>query len=297
MPTVANLADQHARTAPYAYLDERSKREVRRAILKALCVPGRQVSFASREMPVARGWGSGGLQLTLSCVGPRDVVKVIDQGDDGSFNAAAMRELIGSSSSARTTTRTVEATLIQSRHRIPEVPLRPDQLLILQLPHPEPLRRVVHDPRRAARLHEIGDYTAAWLDLYDDEACHGAPRSGADHPILVAGRALASPSPVPRHDVMRLSDRPHPILLGAGRLERIVAIPPHTEVRPLAFDDRPLRPEHAGAPCARCGSESSYRVERELGSGRWECSDTDACASRRERGGRVVAGVTGEDAS
>lgn len=292
MPTVASLATRHARTAPYAYLDERSKREVRRALLKALCVPGRQVPFASREMPVARGWGSGGLQLTLSCVGPRDVVKVIDQGDDGSFNAAAMRELIGSSSRARTTTRTVEATLIQSRHRIPELPLRPDQLLILQLPNPEPLRRVVHDPRRAARLHEIGDYTAAWLDLYDDEARHGGPGSGADHPILVAGRALASPSPLPRYDVMRLSDRPHPILLGAGRLERIVAIPPHTEVRPLAFDDRPLRPERARARCARCGSDSSYRVERELGGGRWECSDTDACASRREPGGRVVGGLT-----
>jgi len=280
-PTVAELAARHARSAPYAYLDERSKREVRRAILKALCIPGRQVPFASREMPIARGWGSGGLQVTLSCVGPGDVVKVIDQGDDGSFNAAAMRELIGSSADARTTTRTAEATLIQSRHRIPELPLRADQLLILQLPHPEPLRRVVSDPRRAARLHEAGDYTAAWLDLYDDEARHGAPRSGADHPVLVDRRALASPSPVPRHDVLRLSDRRHPILLGAGRLERIVAIPPHTDVRPLAFDDRPLRPEAFGGSCSRCGSETSYRVERELGGGRWECSDTDACAERR----------------
>jgi len=287
--TVAELAGRHARTAPYAYLDERSKREVRRGILKALCVPGRQVPFASREMPVARGWGSGGLQLTLSCVGPADVVKVIDQGDDGSFNAAAMRELIGSASGAATTTRTVEATMIQSRHRIPELELRPDQLLILQLPHPEPLRRVVADPRRAATLHEVGDYTAAWLDLYDDEARHGAPRSGADHPILVDRSALASPSPVPRYDVLRLSDRPHSILLGAGRLERIVAIPPHTEVRPLAFDDRPLRAERAGAPCALCASDSSYRVESELGSGRWECSDTDACAARRGVAGAVPA--------
>ena len=279
--TVAELAELHGRTAPYAYLDERSKREVRRAILKALCIPGRQVPFASREMPVARGWGSGGLQLTLSCVGPEDVVKVIDQGADRSFNATSMRDLIGSASGAATTTRTVEASLIQSRHRIPELELRPDQLLILQLPHPEPLRRVVPDGRRAAELHEVGDYTAAWLDLYDDEARHGDPRSGADHPVLVGGRSLASPSPVPRYDVLRLSNRPHPILLGAGRLERIVAIPPLTDVRPLAFEDRPLRSERAGAPCARCGSESSYRVEGELGSGRWDCSDSDACETRR----------------
>jgi len=280
--SVASLAAAHARSAPYAYLDERSKREARRGILKALCLPGRQVPFAAREMPVARGWGSGGLQLTLSCVGPHDTVKVIDQGDDGSFNAVAMRELIASAAGAGTTTLTRDATLIQSRHRIPEVPLRRDQLLILQLPHPEPLRRVVADPRRSARLHEVGDYTAAWLDLYDDELRHGSPRTGADHPILVADRALASPSPVPRYDVMRLANRPHPILLGAGRLQRIVAIPPHTDVKPLAFVDRPLKPERFGGPCARCGSEGSYRVERGIASGRWECSDTDACTTRRE---------------
>jgi alpha-D-ribose 1-methylphosphonate 5-phosphate C-P lyase len=45
--------------------DELSKREVRRAALTAVAVPGYQVPFGSREMPVARGWGSGGLQVTL----------------------------------------------------------------------------------------------------------------------------------------------------------------------------------------------------------------------------------------
>ena len=37
----------------FAFFDEGSKREVRRAILKAVAIPGYQVPFASREMPIA----------------------------------------------------------------------------------------------------------------------------------------------------------------------------------------------------------------------------------------------------
>jgi alpha-D-ribose 1-methylphosphonate 5-phosphate C-P lyase len=280
--TVADLARRHAQVTPYAYLDERSKREVRRATLKALALPGRQVPFASREMPVARGWGSGGLQLTLSLVGPSDIVKVIDQGDDGSLNAAAMRDLVARTAGVAVTTRTREATLIQSRHRIPEIPLRRDQMLVLQMPHPEPLRRVVGDPAAAARLHAEGDTTPAWLELYDDEVRHGGPVGGADHPILVDGETLASPSPIPRHDVLTLDRRPHPVLLGAGRLARITALPPWTSVRPLAFEDRPLTAERADQPCELCGSAGSYRVEAAPGNGVWRCSDVDACRERRE---------------
>ena len=69
-------------SVPFALLDEESKREIRRALLQAVCIPGYQVPFGSREMPVARGWGSGGLQITLAIVGLGDCVKVIDQGDD-----------------------------------------------------------------------------------------------------------------------------------------------------------------------------------------------------------------------
>ncbi len=38
-------------------LDEISKREIRRATLTAVCVPGYLTPFGSREMPVARGLG------------------------------------------------------------------------------------------------------------------------------------------------------------------------------------------------------------------------------------------------
>ena len=100
-------------------LDESSKREVRRAILTAIAVPGYQVPFGSREMPVARGWGSGGLQVTLAVIGPRDVVKVYDQGEDGGVNAANLRRLIRRSEGVQTTTDARVATVIQTRHRVP----------------------------------------------------------------------------------------------------------------------------------------------------------------------------------
>ena len=63
----------------FAFFDEASKREIRRAILKGIAIPGYQVPFASREMPIGRGWGTGGLQVTLAIIGSADVLKVIDQ--------------------------------------------------------------------------------------------------------------------------------------------------------------------------------------------------------------------------
>src|SRR2546421_12098770 len=70
----------------FAFLDEHTKRELRRRTLKAVALPGYQVAFGSREMPLARGWGPGGIRLTLSRVGPADGGKGIDQAADPSRN-------------------------------------------------------------------------------------------------------------------------------------------------------------------------------------------------------------------
>jgi alpha-D-ribose 1-methylphosphonate 5-phosphate C-P lyase len=43
---------------------------IRRAILKAVAMPGYQVPFASREMPMPYGWGTGGVQVTAAIIGP-----------------------------------------------------------------------------------------------------------------------------------------------------------------------------------------------------------------------------------
>ena len=51
-----NDADTHnldsTNSYNFAYLDEQTKRMIRRALLKALAIPGYQVPFASREMPM-----------------------------------------------------------------------------------------------------------------------------------------------------------------------------------------------------------------------------------------------------
>ena len=53
----------------FAYLDEQTKRMIRRALLKAVAIPGYQVPFGGREMPMPYGWGTGGMQLTASILG------------------------------------------------------------------------------------------------------------------------------------------------------------------------------------------------------------------------------------
>ena len=53
----------------FAYLDEQTKRMIRRALLKAVAIPGHQVPFGSREMPLPYGWGTGGIQVTASVLG------------------------------------------------------------------------------------------------------------------------------------------------------------------------------------------------------------------------------------
>ena len=116
----------------YAFLDEGSKREIRRSVLKAVAIPGYQVPFGSRELPIGRGWGTGGIQLTLSLIGPEDTLKVIDQGSDDSVNAVNIKKFVKMCTDVPCTTRTQEATIIQTRHRIPEIPLTNDQILVLR---------------------------------------------------------------------------------------------------------------------------------------------------------------------
>ena len=114
----------------FAYLDEAMKRMIRRAILKGLAVPGYQVPFASREMPMPYGWGTGGVQVTAACLVPEDRLKVIDQGADDTTNAVSIRRFFARTAEVETTTHTGEATVIQTRHWIPEQPLAEGQILV-----------------------------------------------------------------------------------------------------------------------------------------------------------------------
>ena len=101
----------------FAYLDEQTKRMIRRAILKAIALPGYQVPFASREMPMPYGWGTGGVQVTAAILGPDDVLKVIDQGSDDTTNAISFRKFFGKTAGVATTTATADATVITAAAR------------------------------------------------------------------------------------------------------------------------------------------------------------------------------------
>jgi len=268
----------------FAYLDESAKREIRRRTLKAVAIPGHQIPFASREIPIARGWGTGGLQLTMSLIGPEDVLKVIDQGCDGSVNAVNLRRLATLTTGCRTTTRTSDATLIQTRHRIPETPLTRGQIIIFQVPYPEILRFV--EPRETVtrRMHAEGAYHRMWTFLYENVVQWGRITIGFRYPVMVHGRYLMDPSPIPRWDIPKLNQSPALMLFGAGREKRIYAVPPFTKVEPLAFKDIPFEVEHqAGARCSRCGATDVFLDEipdEESGGIRWVCSDTDYCDQR-----------------
>ncbi|MGW3954491.1 alpha-D-ribose 1-methylphosphonate 5-phosphate C-P-lyase PhnJ [Streptomyces sp. NPDC004752] len=270
-------------------LDEGVKREIRRAAVAAVCVPGYQVPFGSREMPVARGWGSGGLQVTLGLIGPEDIVKVIDQGDDAGVNATNLRRLITSTVGCAETADTREATVVQSRHRIPEEALGEQQVLVMQVPRTDPLRGVEKSVVNSARMHAEADYAKIWVSLYEDLVLNGVITKGTGYPVLVGGRFVMSPSPIPRWDVPRLHQGGHLSLFGAGREKKIYAVPPHTDVRPLAFDDVPFEVEHApGVGCRLCGSDDVFLVDAGAGRG-YLCSDTEWCARVRDRDADITA--------
>jgi alpha-D-ribose 1-methylphosphonate 5-phosphate C-P lyase len=254
-------------------------------------------------MPMGRGWGTGGLQVTLSCIGPDDVLKVIDQGSDDSVNAVSIKRLIRQTTDVATTTRTQDATLIQSRHRIPEHALTRDQLMVLQVPVPEPLR--TYEPRETVtrRLHAEADYTGAYLELFEQIVRYGTTTTGADHPVMVNGRYVMAPSPIPRYDNPRLDDADNLFLFGAGREKKIYAVPPHTHVASLDFDDYPfVREDFSDKRCFVCGATGVFMTETDdPGTGRqaWQCSDTDFCAQHlaaRRAAAAEGAGAKGGEA-
>ncbi len=268
----------------FAYLDERTKRMIRRAILKAVAIPGYQVPFGSREMPLPYGWGTGGIQVTASVIGPADVLKVIDQGADDTVNAVNIRRFFERTTGVATTERTTEATLIQTRHRIPETALREGQVIVYQVPVPEPLQRL--EPREAEtrRMHALADYGLMHVKLYEDIARYGQVSTTYDYPVMVNGRYLMAPSPIPKFDNPKLHMSPALQLFGAGREKRIYALPPYTKVESLAFEDHPFEVQRWPATCALCGSTISFLDEvitDDRGGRMHVCSDTDYCAQRR----------------
>jgi alpha-D-ribose 1-methylphosphonate 5-phosphate C-P lyase len=276
----------------FAYLDEQTKRMIRRAILKAVAIPGHQVPFGSREMPLPYGWGTGGIQVTAAVLGAQDTLKVIDQGADDTTNAVSIRRFFARTAGVATTTHTADATVIQTRHRIPETALREDQIIVYQVPQPEPLSRLEPSRVETTRMHALAEYGLMHVKLYEDIARYGQVSISYDYPVMVNDRYLMAPSPIPAFDNPKLDRMPALQLFGAGREKRIYAVPPYTSVRSLDFADHPFRATRAPHPCGLCGATDSYLDEvvmDDRGRRMFVCSDTDHCNTRRE------AGHTGAD--
>jgi alpha-D-ribose 1-methylphosphonate 5-phosphate C-P lyase len=276
----------------FGFLDEYAKKEVRRSVLKAIAVPGYQVPYSSREMPMGRGFGTGGLQLTLALIGSGEVLKVIDQGSDDSVNAVNLRTFVEMTCPGiSTTTKTQEATLIQSRHRIPEKGLTERQVLVLQVPYPDALTVVEASEDRRKAMHAEADYSRLLVKLYEDMVTFDEITISHRYPTRINGHYIIDPSPIPRFDVPKMHQSPALILLGAGREKKIYAVPPYTEAIPLAFEDVPFRVEDFSdalgrrRPCQRCGCRLSY-LDEFINSGTgekvYQCSDVDWCNDQLE---------------
>ncbi|MGK7919831.1 MAG: alpha-D-ribose 1-methylphosphonate 5-phosphate C-P-lyase PhnJ [Trichodesmium sp.] len=268
----------------FAYLDEQTKRSIRRALLKAVAIPGHQIPFGSREMPMSYGWGTGGIQVTASIIGKKDILKVIDQGADDTTNAVNIRRFFVKVCGIKTTEKTTEATIIQTRHRIPETPLQQGQIIVYQVPIPEPLRWLEPSERETKKIHALEEYGVMYVKLYEDITRLGDFVTSYDYPVMVNDRYIMSPSPIPRFDNPKMNYLPALQLFGAGREKRIYAIPPYTKVKSLDFEDYPFTVEKWDKACEFCGSTESFLDEilmDDRGGKMWVCSDTDYCHQRQ----------------
>ena len=176
----------------FAYLDEQSKRMIRRSILKAVSIPGYQVPFASREMPMPYGWGTGGIQITAALLQPSDVLKVIDQGSDDTTNAVSIRKFFIKTAGIAVTDKTSGASIIQTRHRIPEKKLTKNQILVYQVPIAEPLRFLEPRETETRTMHAYAEYGLANLKLYESISRYGRITQSYNYPVMTNKRYLVS---------------------------------------------------------------------------------------------------------
>ena len=121
------------------------------------------------------------------------------------------------------------------------------------------------------------------VKLYEDISKHGDIATSYAYPVKVERRYVMDPSPIPKFDNPKL-EMAAIQLFGAGREQRIYALPPYTQVVSLDFEDFPFAPPKADHPCGLCGATDSYLDELimdDAGTRMFMCSDTDFCAKRQ----------------
>jgi alpha-D-ribose 1-methylphosphonate 5-phosphate C-P lyase len=177
--------------------------------------------------------------------------------------------------------------VIQTRHRIPEAPLHGGQVLVYQVPIPEPLRFLEPRETETRKMHALEEYGLMHVKLYEDIAKNGEIATTYAYPVKVEERYVMDPSPIPKFDNPKMHHSQALQLFGAGREKRIYAIPPYSDVVSLDFDDHPFTIQKFTKPCALCGARNVYLDEVILddrGKRMFVCSDTDFCETRRADG-------------
>lgn len=164
--------------------------------------------------------------------------------------------------------------------------MRKDQILVLQVPLPEPLRVVEAREEVTKKMHAEKDYAPMWLLLYESLIRFKKVTIASEYPCMVEDRYIMNPSPIPKFDNPKLHDAECLYLFGAGREKKIYAIPPYTKVESLAFDDIPFEKESfKGKKCRLCGSTNTYLDEMfdaVTGERLYQCSDTAFCQEVQE---------------
>ena len=281
----------------FAYLDEQTKRMIRRAILKAIAIPGYQVPFASREMPMPYGWGTGGVQVTAAILGPDDVLKVIDQGSDDTTNAVSIRKFFAKTAGVTTTTTTARGDA--SSRRATASPRRRSPRTRSWSTRCRSPSRCASSSRarpRRARMHALAEYGLMHVKLYEDIARHGHIATTYAYPVKVDGRYVMDPSPTPKFDNPKMNDcagaaavrrRPREAhlrhaALHAGGVARLRG----PSVRALRWSTGP----------ARCAARPTVYLDEVIiddrGGRMFVCSDTDYCETRRGAPRAIAASAT-----
>ena len=124
------------------------------------------------------------------------------------------------------TTETAEvASIIQTRHRIPEHPLHEGQILVLQVPIPEPLRFLEPRETETRKMHALEEYGIMHVKLYEDISKFGQIATSYAYPALVNDRYVFDPAPIPKFDNPKINYSQALMIFGAGREKRIYAVP------------------------------------------------------------------------
>jgi alpha-D-ribose 1-methylphosphonate 5-phosphate C-P lyase len=167
-------------------------------------------------MPMPYGWGTGGVQVTAAIIGSRRCA----QGDRPGCRRHHQRGLdpgvLRQDRRVATTTSTPEATIIQTRHRIPETPLTEGQVLVYQVPIPEPLRFLEPRETETRKMHALEEYGLMHVKLYEDIARNGHIATTYAYPVKVEGRYVMDPSPTPKFDNPKMHQSEALQLFGAG---------------------------------------------------------------------------------